>query len=156
LRSHLSEHAGNSHRCDGHPRPGRRRLGIAHPRPERRLRGGGRVPVRSMRSMRSPEMTRYAWVCCAIFGFGACRDGTVDGGGDDASKPFVDAVFDAFASRPIVAVADAHGLQELQDTIAKLLMDPRAPLTMNDVVVEFGNALYQDTMDRFAFGGIVD
>jgi hypothetical protein len=33
-----------------------------------------------------------------------------------------------------------------------LIRDPRFAVTVNDIVVEFGKALYQDTMDRFING----
>lgn len=36
-----------------------------------------------------------------------------------------------------------------------LLTDPRLPAALDDIVVEFGNARYQDTVDRFIAGGPV-
>jgi hypothetical protein len=33
-----------------------------------------------------------------------------------------------------------------------LIQDPRFPATVNDIVVESGNSLYQDIMDRFVRG----
>jgi hypothetical protein len=36
-----------------------------------------------------------------------------------------------------------------------LLSDPRAADTIDDIVAEFGNALYQSTMDRFINGDLV-
>ena len=47
---------------------------------------------------------------------------------------------------------ELHGLQDHHDALQLLLADPRLPEVANDVVVEFGNARYQDTMDRFIAG----
>jgi hypothetical protein len=69
---------------------------------------------------------------------------------------FVDAALTAFESHRLVAVGEVHGLQEHHDALAELLTDPRLPRVVDDVVVEFGNALYQATMDRFTAGFPVD
>jgi hypothetical protein len=68
---------------------------------------------------------------------------------------FADAVLAAFRRHRLVAVGEVHGLQEHHDALAMLLHDPRLADSVNDVVVEFGNALYQPLMDRFAAGAAV-
>src|SRR5215475_2428531 len=65
---------------------------------------------------------------------------------------FVEAVLTAFESHRLVAVGEVHGLQEHHDALTELLTDPRLPRVVDDVVVEFGNALYQATMDLFTAG----
>jgi hypothetical protein len=69
---------------------------------------------------------------------------------------FVEAVLTAFESHRLVAIGEIHGLQEHHDALAELLTDPRLSQVVDDVVVEFGNAFYQTTMDRFTAGSPVD
>jgi hypothetical protein len=64
----------------------------------------------------------------------------------------VDAVVDAFRTHPLVAVADAHGNEQVHAFRLALIRDPRLAGVVNDVVVEFGTARYQDVMDRFISG----
>ena len=67
-----------------------------------------------------------------------------------------DAVLKAFKSHRLVGLGEAHGLQEHHDVLQRLLTDPRIADVVDDVVVEFGNALYQDTLDRFISGHPID
>ena len=53
---------------------------------------------------------------------------------------------------PLVALSEAHQLQEEHDFIDTLLHDPRLPYAINAIVVEFGNALYQNIADDFVSG----
>jgi hypothetical protein len=86
-------------------------------------------------------------------------------GSADAAAPEVahgrggqlaDAVLAAFERHRIVAVGETHGQQEHGDAQQILLADPRLPQVVDDIVVEFGNALYQATMDRFVAGPAVN
>jgi len=61
-------------------------------------------------------------------------------------------VLDAFTGHRLVGIGELHGLQDHHDALQLLLADPRLPEVADDVVVEFGNARYQDTMDRFVAG----
>jgi hypothetical protein len=80
----------------------------------------------------------------------------------EGSRPavpgFVDAVLAALEQHRLVGVGEGgeHGLQEHHDALASLLSDPRLPDAVDDVVVEFGNALHQPVMDRFTAGGLVE
>jgi hypothetical protein len=62
-------------------------------------------------------------------------------------------VLDALARFPLVALGDRHGLQEFHDLVSALLFHPDLPAQLTDVVVEFGNARYQDIADRFVLEG---
>jgi hypothetical protein len=65
----------------------------------------------------------------------------------------VDAVMDAFRSHAIVALGEGkHGNEQGYRFRLSLVHDPRFPQVVNDIVVESGNALYQDVMDRFVRG----
>ncbi len=73
-----------------------------------------------------------------------------------STDPFADAVVAAFAEHRLVAVGEVHGQQEHHDAMQILLADPRLPGVVDDIVVEFGNALYQPVMDRFTGGAAVE
>src|SRR5262249_41141585 len=64
----------------------------------------------------------------------------------------VDAIVDAFHTHSLVAVADPHGNEQVHAIRLALIRDPRLAGVVNDVVVEFGTARYQDVMDRFISG----
>jgi hypothetical protein len=64
----------------------------------------------------------------------------------------VGAILDAFRTHPLVAVADAHGNEQVHAFRLALIRDPRLAGIVNDVVVEFGTARYQDVIDQFIRG----
>jgi len=61
-------------------------------------------------------------------------------------------ILNAFERYPIVALGDLHGCEEFWDFATALLKTPELPNRINDIGVEFGNALYQDVCDRFIGG----
>jgi hypothetical protein len=71
-----------------------------------------------------------------------------------AAKPLepVSAILDAFRSSRIVAIPDAHRNEQTQAFNLSLIRDPRFAQTVDDIVVEFGNALHQSVVDRFVGG----
>ena len=68
----------------------------------------------------------------------------------------INAIFEAFKTHDIVALGEGeHGNEQGFAFRLALLRDPRFPSVVNDIVVETGNALYQDVMDRFIAGQAV-
>jgi len=67
----------------------------------------------------------------------------------------VPAIIDAFRSHEIVALGDAHGTAQAQAFLKALVRDPRFAAAVSDIVVEFGNARYQQLVDRFVTGADV-
>src|SRR5215510_9040035 len=66
------------------------------------------------------------------------------------------AIFDAFKTHPIVALGEGpHGNEQGHAFRLALIRDPRFAATVNDIVVEFGSARYQELMDRFVAGADV-
>ena len=62
-------------------------------------------------------------------------------------------VIDAFKSHQVVALGDgAHGNEQAHAFRLALIRDSRFSEVVNDIVVECGNARYQDVMDRFVRG----
>jgi hypothetical protein len=64
----------------------------------------------------------------------------------------IGAILDAFRTHSIVALGEDHGNEQEHVFLRALVRDPRFAATVNDVVVEFGNARYQEVMDRFVRG----
>jgi hypothetical protein len=63
-----------------------------------------------------------------------------------------DGIVKAFDKFQIVALGEAHWLQEGADFITQLIRRPDFSAKVNTIVVEFGNALYQDVIDRYIAG----
>lgn len=66
----------------------------------------------------------------------------------------IDAVVGAFAEAGVrvVALGENHGHLEFHDLLLEILSDPRAAVRIDDVAVEWGNARYQDVVDRWVAG----
>jgi hypothetical protein len=68
----------------------------------------------------------------------------------------IGAIVDAFRSHNIVAFDEGdHGNEQGHAFRLSLIRDSRFAAVVDDIVVEFGNALYQDVMDRFVRGDAV-
>jgi hypothetical protein len=63
-----------------------------------------------------------------------------------------DGIFTAFQSHPLVGIGDYHGLAEEEDFYASLIRDTRFAKDVGNVVVEFGDAAQQETLDRYLSG----
>jgi hypothetical protein len=66
--------------------------------------------------------------------------------------PAADGIFVAFQTHSIVGMADWHGLAQEEDFYVDLIRDPRFAEEIDNVVVEFGGAAQQDTIDRYVAG----
>jgi hypothetical protein len=65
----------------------------------------------------------------------------------------IPAILDAFRSHRVVALGEGrHGNEQGHAFRLSLIRDPRFAAAVNDIVVECGNARYQETMDRFVRG----
>lgn len=83
---------------------------------------------------------------------GTGDDSALPPGADPVPRDAIDVVLEAFASHSVVAIGEIHGSAAEHAFLEALLEDPRAPAFIDDVVVEFGNARYQDVMDRYVAG----
>jgi hypothetical protein len=59
-----------------------------------------------------------------------------------------DGILALFQAAPVVALGEAHWLDQQHRLIRKLLLDERFAETVDAVVVEFGNALHQPLIDK--------
>jgi hypothetical protein len=64
----------------------------------------------------------------------------------------IGAIVDAFRSHSIVTIEAAHGDEQMLAFTLARIRDPRFAALANDLVVEEGNARYQDVMDRYVRG----
>jgi hypothetical protein len=63
-----------------------------------------------------------------------------------------DGIFKAFQTHPLVGIREAHGLAQELDFYSALLRDPRFATEVGNVVLETGDAAYQNTVDRYVSG----
>ncbi len=75
----------------------------------------------------------------------------------DNPKPTkaVEALINAFDRYPLVALGEVHWSQTEHEFVYSLIKHPAFANKVNDIVVEFGNALYQPIMDRYIAGETV-
>lgn len=75
----------------------------------------------------------------------------------DNPKPTeaVEALINAFDRYPLVALGEVHWSQTEHELVYSLIKHPDFANKVNDIVVEFGNALYQPIMDRYIAGETV-
>jgi hypothetical protein len=64
----------------------------------------------------------------------------------------VAAILQQFERHPIVMFGEIHGCVQEHALLKKLLTSPEFAARVNDVVIEMGNALYQDVLDRYIAG----
>lgn len=69
--------------------------------------------------------------------------------------PAIDGLFKAFDDYPLVAIAEFHGIRQLDDLYIDMIRDPRFAAEVGNIVLEFGNAYYQDVIDQYVNGETV-
>ena len=76
---------------------------------------------------------------------------------DPTWRPAIELLLRGFEQHPLVAVSDGagHGQLETRDFFAALVRDRRLARTVQNLVIEFGNARYQAVLDRYIAGGLV-
>lgn len=91
----------------------------------------------------------------SIVGLQACSHPTVaqNPPGDPSAVPAADYLVDAFDRFPLVAFSEPrHGAGGTREFLTSLVRHLRFAGTVNDIVVEFGNARYQHLADRYIAG----
>ncbi len=79
----------------------------------------------------------------------AREQGRVQQGDDLQPRDAIGGILAALDRFPLVALGERHMLQEMHDFYDALLRHPALPGRIDDIVVEFGNALHQELADRF-------
>jgi hypothetical protein len=112
------------------------------------------VPIRRIR-----RFVAAVAGCCLVLGLALAMIGASASAAQRAAlkaatptDPTV-GIIEAFHSHSVVALGEGdHGNAPGHAFRLALIRDPRFLASVNDIVVEFGNALYQETMDRFVNG----
>lgn len=73
-----------------------------------------------------------------------------------APQPAIDAIIKAFETHQLVAISDPHGNAAMRDLLRSVVADSRFADTVNDLVLEIGNARHQSVVDDYVNGGKVD
>jgi hypothetical protein len=89
---------------------------------------------------------------CAIVAFALtlCGEPQTDSG--QAFTNVSEALLLQFDKHDLVALGEWHNSREDQDLRINLIRNPQFPKKVRNIVVECGNALYQETLDRFIAG----
>ena len=103
-----------------------------------------------MRKLGALDPRRLATPLLVALGAGAAAAGQIPP--PAVSVEPVAAILAAFERDPIVAIGDPHDNEQAHEFRLSLIRDPRFAATVDDIVVEWGNARYQDVMDRFVGG----
>jgi outer membrane protein OmpA-like peptidoglycan-associated protein len=74
---------------------------------------------------------------------------------DPDVEPAVAFLASAVQQHRLVAIGEHHGSTETKNLLAALLRHPNVAGIVNDIVVEFGNARYQELMDAYVAGETV-
>jgi outer membrane protein OmpA-like peptidoglycan-associated protein len=71
-------------------------------------------------------------------------------------QPAAAFITEALGRFPLVGLSEMHGSAESQAFLGRLIRHPGFAGTVNDIVVEFGNARYQPIVDRYIAGEAVE
>jgi hypothetical protein len=126
------------------------------------MEGGRKIVQRtSYRTGREDNvnLTRKDFLKLATIAFGVSAVGIAAGGsaasgsdgGHDELRPVngIRAVLNAMDRYPLLGIGDNHMCEQSHVFLRSLVQYRAVQDKINDIVVEFGNALYQDTADRF-------
>lgn len=73
-------------------------------------------------------------------------------GTDPKPSDATTAILNALDKYEVVGISAAHGNKDLDDFVLHVVRSPAFATRVNDIVVECGNSLYQQTLDRYIAG----
>lgn len=73
-------------------------------------------------------------------------------GPDPLPRTPAQVIFEQLERRPVVAFLETHGAADQHEFLRALVADPEFGRHVDDIVVEFGSARYQVTIDRYVRG----
>lgn len=71
---------------------------------------------------------------------------------DPTPEPAISAILAAFDKYEVVAIPQGHDMQDVNDFIFSLVLNPAFSEKVDDIEVEFGNSFYQPMLDRYIAG----
>src|SRR5687767_8933295 len=89
---------------------------------------------------------------CAVLGFALALCGEPQTGLPQAFAEVSNGLLFQFDKHDLVALGEWHNTREDQDLRINLVRNPQFPKRVRNIVVECGNALHQETLDRFITG----
>ncbi len=78
--------------------------------------------------------------------------GSISAQNEPIGKDGIPTIIDLFNQKPIVAISETHGHAQLYQFLTDLVQNKGFYENVNDILIESGNALYQDTLDKYISG----
>ena len=103
-------------------------------------------------SMRALSMILLLFFLMTSGTSGMCQRVNSNGHSEPLVVDAIEGVLAEFRTHPIVGIADSHGLAQEEDFYVSLVRDRRFAVEVGNVVVEFGDAAQQKTIDRYLAG----
>jgi len=103
------------------------------------------TPFRWKAIYRSLRATLLAAICVMAGAVSSAQSTT-------KPQPATAALLQAFETHEIVALGEMHGNQQLYEWLRSLVTSPAFADRVDDIVMEFGNSLYQRSIDRYIGG----
>ena len=92
---------------------------------------------------------------CGILAFALALCGAPQTNSGQALIEVSNALLPQFDKHDLVGLGESHNTREDQDLRISLIRNPQFPHKVRNIVIECGNALYQETLDRFIAGADV-
>lgn len=114
-----------------------------------------RTPKINRRTLLAGTAALAAGLTTTAFTTGQATPANAPTNHNPTGRELTDTVLAALRNHRLAGLGEEpiHGIQEHHDVLQTALADPRLPEAVNDIVVEFANALYQDTIDAFILDG---
>lgn len=71
---------------------------------------------------------------------------------DSSLTSSVETILELYKTNDVVLFSESHGNKEIHDFLELFISYPKTAEVIDDIVVEFGNAMYQNIADRYVLG----
>jgi uncharacterized iron-regulated protein len=83
---------------------------------------------------------------------GVMVNGSIMAQNEPVGQEGIPTIIELFNQKPIVAIGETHGHLQLYEFLTQLIQTESLYKNVNDILIESGNALYQDTLDKYISG----
>ena len=98
------------------------------------------------------QRTRLITIALSLLVVGASPTLAQEDSANSVVSDVLEGILDAFDLYPIVAIGENHNVQQLGDFYIQLIQQPEFARQVRNIVFEYGNAFYQDVIDRYING----
>ncbi len=105
-----------------------------------------------MRHSRNFQLRCLTATLLLLFSLGVCRSDAFAESGDIAPEAAIPSIVKALSQKPLVALGERHGVQEMADFYLALVADKDFRETADVIVIEIANARYQSLIDAYVSG----